>query len=232
MVRFISLPCRGPVWHGQDWSTCYRQEVLGKTIPFVVLVTSFLVLILQRMSSKRRKAASAQRIAQLDPASSHIQVTSQTSTSRLERALTTVMPLNGPRIAATLQGRPKAARRQSINSNGRGRSLSTASVRESSSSAAAALAIFHTENAVILNEVNKIMKERYYNPLDPDSMASQVSGRFSSRSIERMKRVWELVGSTLSASACAAAVAQGQEQEVWLAVWVSNLMVYECRSGH
>jgi hypothetical protein len=130
MVQFVSLPCRGPIWDGQDWSTCYRQEVLGKVIPLVILVTSITLLLLQRLSSKRRKAASAQRIAQLDPASSHIQVVSQPSTSRLERVLTTVMPLNGARIAATLQGRPKAARRLSINSNGRGRSLSTASVTQ------------------------------------------------------------------------------------------------------
>lgn len=88
-------------------------------------------------------------------------------------------------------------------------------------SSTAALAIFHTENAVILNEVHNIMTDRFNNPLDPDngSSPSQVQARFTARSVERIKRVWELIGSTLSAGACAAAVSLGQDVTIWLALW-------------
>lgn len=196
-MAFLHLPCHGPVWDGQDWSKCYREEVLDKAIPLAIVIVSFITLLFQRMSSKRRKAASAQRIAKLDPASSNIQIVKEPPTNR---------------------------RQSAASSNGRARLTSTDGIASSkkSSSSASDLAIFHTENAVILNEVHNIMKERYYNPLEPDSFSSQVPVRLSSRAVERAKRLWELVGSILSAGACAAAVALGQGQVVWLAVWVSN----------
>jgi hypothetical protein len=197
-MSFFHLPCHGPVWDGQDWSRCYREEVLDKAIPLAIVIISFIILLFQRMSSKRRKAASAQRIAKLDPASSHIQIVKKPPTNR---------------------------RQSTTSSNGRARAASNAQAASNKKpgSSASDLAIFHTENAVILNEVHNIMKERYYNPLDPDSFSSQVPVRLSSRAVERVKRVWELVGSTLSASACAAAVALGQGQMVWLVVWVSKI---------
>lgn len=81
-MQAMRLPCHGPMWDGQDWSTCYQKQVLDKLLPLIALVASLLLLIIQRMSSKKRYAKSNQKIAQLDPASSNIQFQSQVPISQ------------------------------------------------------------------------------------------------------------------------------------------------------
>jgi hypothetical protein len=193
------------MWHDQDWTTCYREEVLNKSLPLIALVTSLLLVIVQRASSKRRKAKSALRVARLDPDSSTI-----------------VAPAPSVLEGSTTVGKSSRRRQSSINSYG---GQSHSSERHEIASSAAALAIFHVENAVLLNEVHKIIEERIYNPLDPNSQDLEADTYFSARTTERIKRIWELSGSILSASVSLVAVLNSDRNQIyWLSLWVSQLL--------
>ncbi|UZJ54396.1 hypothetical protein CBS101457_003716 [Exobasidium rhododendri] len=209
----IQLPCKGSPWDHQDWSACVRNEVINKLLPLIALIISLLLLIVQRRSFKSRHAASVRQIAQLDPASSNIDVQRPVKgPSLLRRVLSAVMPRHGNHVFARILGKA-APKGQSANSRSDQYSSVGASSSPESASSAAALAIFHIENAVLLNEVYKNSEEKASDPLE------EASSRQSDVSIERLKRFWEAAGSVLSAIASAMAVALGQGQMYWPALW-------------
>lgn len=219
-ILSLRMSCRGPIWEGQDWSTCYRQEAIGNVLPLVALLISLVIVVIQRLTAGRRHARSARQIAHLDPASSSIALdTGSASPSLLERLLSTIMPWNGPQIANAVLCRSKRGRRSSFVARNRSMS-SDRPLSMAGAASAAALAIFHTENAVILNEVHKNIEERLFNPLDPNSTESESSDRSSIKAVETVKRVWELVGCAAMVGISATAIGLDAGSVSWLALWI------------
>lgn len=207
--------CRGPIWNGVDLSECVRDRYLHHWLPYAALSISVSAVIAQRASKRKRRRATTQRIARLDPELSNIHLNHDDAPrwrkrrrvqGLLRRILTIILPLNGPQLA-TCFGLP-------YNEYSPLRSEepppSTVAAAQGTS---AALAVFHTENAVIFNEVLRVMRDRA-------TIEAPSHQRLSPEGVEMFKRVWEAVGSTALTGFSALRIISGDRRSTpWLLVW-------------
>ncbi|PWN87324.1 hypothetical protein FA10DRAFT_183067 [Acaromyces ingoldii] len=225
------------VWQGLDWSPCFRQRFLNGAVPLAALAVSLAIVSIQQALSNRRHRESAVRVATLDPTSSSIVLPHENGLDGLgeeeddddednsapplvplrrrpgmvERALTLIMPWNAPYIVAKLS----APSRQKKKRRGRRRRRQhTSSSSVIPADEAADKVVFHTENAVILNEVHTNMAKT----LADDSLRASDA--------EVVKRVWEALGSIALAGTCVAQLAfdgpvysSSSSSWAWLALW-------------
>lgn len=219
--RWLELrACRGPIWQGEDLSPCFREEYLDKLIPLSAITISLLILITHWASRRKRKRNSALRIAQLNPEASNIRIHDEqtdserrsTRRSTLSKILTMIMPLNGSRLADTIQGRSRSKRR----SNGTQRYTEPTSAaihqdRFGDPNSTAAAHIFRTENAVIFNEVHRVLRQSF------DESTS--SNRLSSDAIEKLKRSWELLGSLMALAVSVVSLILTKQRRTWIIWW-------------
>lgn len=212
--------CHGPIWQGEDLSQCFRQEYLNKLIPLLAITISTLILIAHWTSRRRRKAYSAMQIAQLNPEASNIRFDDVQSDSEsrsagrstLSKILTTIMPLNGSRLADRIQrvSRPKR-RTTGVNRYTEPASSTTNTERPGDPNSTAATQVFRTENAVIFNEVHRVLRQNL----------RENTGRnlLSSDAIEKFKRSWELLGSLAALAVAIASFVLIKERASWIISW-------------
>ncbi|SPO28038.1 probable YBT1 - Vacuolar, ABC protein transporting bile acids [Ustilago trichophora] len=235
----LSSSCAGrPVWNGIDWDVCFQQHVLNSLIPLALVLLSLFSLILHQVRRRRALTASAKHVATLDPGASsfsavlHAQSAQQQSASRratpsgffgLPRSLlSAILPWNSSRI---LRSNSVSSAHSSTLPFG---STNGASKIDSATAASqAALQVFHTENAVILNEVH----------LTPPTTRDQhVVERL--RRLELLRRVIDVLGSVTLAALHAGDWATGWHsrsyQIYWSFLWfyLASLSAYSLASKH
>ncbi|SJX64108.1 probable YBT1-Vacuolar, ABC protein transporting bile acids [Sporisorium reilianum f. sp. reilianum] len=240
----LSTSCAGrPVWNGIDWDVCFQQQVLNSSLPVALVLLSFLALVLHQLRRRRALTASAEHVASLDPAASsfsavlHAQSAQQPSAHRHaapprstsgsifglpRRLLNAILPWNSSRI---LRSNSFSSAYSSTlpfgQSNGVAKPSSTAAASQ------AALEVFHTENAVILNEVHLTP------PTGRDPKAVQ-----RLRRLEVLRRVIDVLGSVLLAALHAGDWATGWHsrtyQIYWVLLWfyLAALSAYSLASKH
>lgn len=204
----VSPLCQGPVWEDNDLSHCLRRQILGQWVPLVAISTSAVILIIQKSSKSTRQRVSASRLARLDPSSSNIVQETRDSENRPSFTIRDFLgriPFFGPHLARFLgyhgSFRHRHARVPSVE-------LASPSVDGSSS-----LAVFHTENAVIFNEVHRVMRERMFGE-------QQQHQRISKEGVEFIKRAWEAVGTITLAGISASGVVLGYLSQTWSFAWI------------
>ncbi|GAC93288.1 ATP-binding cassette transporter [Pseudozyma hubeiensis SY62] len=242
-----STSCAGrPVWNGIDWDVCFQQRVLNSSIPIALILLSFLTLVLHQLRRRRALTASAEQVASLDPAASSFSAVAHASSAQQHstparpaasrrstssrggliglprRILNTILPWNSSRI---LRSNSVSSAYSSAlpfgSSNGAAKPSSSAAASQ------AALEVFHTENAVILNEVH----------LTP---ATARDPKFASRlrQLELLRRVTDVLGSVLLAALHAGDWASGWHsrsyQIYWALLWfyLASLSAYSLASRH
>ncbi|CAO1614569.1 unnamed protein product [Sympodiomycopsis kandeliae] len=129
-----------------DWSACFRERALNTAIPYLGLLLSVAIFAVQYALSKRKHKHSAIAVAQLDPSASNIVERNGNSEPKRRRQgvfgrlLSTLLPWNASRLLGY----------QRLSTN----DAKTKSEQEVISPAT--LAVFQSENAMILNEVHSI----------------------------------------------------------------------------
>ncbi|MCO5584886.1 hypothetical protein L7F22_038818 [Adiantum nelumboides] len=212
--------CHGPIWQGEDLSECVREEYLNRLIPLLSVAISISILIAHWTSRRRRKASSALRIAQLNPEASNVRLDGvQTNgeprsvgRSTLSSILTTIMPLNGSRLADKIQGRSRPKRRTTGLQRYTQPTTSTSDgERSNDPNSTAATHVFRTENAVIFNEVHRVLRQNL----------RENTGRnlLSSDAIEKFKRSWELLGSLAALAVAISSFVLIKERANWIILW-------------
>ncbi|PWN37140.1 uncharacterized protein FA14DRAFT_113198, partial [Meira miltonrushii] len=208
------------IWQGEDLSECFREVYLNKLIPLLAITISTLILVAHWTSRRRRKASSARRIAQLNPEASNIRLDDVQSSnesrsagrSTLSKILTTIMPLNGSRLADRIQGVSRPKRRTTgLNRYTEPAGSSTNTERPGDPNSTASTQVFRTENAVIFNEVHRVLRQNL----------RENTGRnlLSSEAIEKFKRSWELLGSLAALAVAIASFVLTKERASWIILW-------------
>ncbi|TKY89993.1 hypothetical protein EX895_001291 [Sporisorium graminicola] len=240
----LSRSCAGrPIWDGIDWDVCFQQQVLNSSLPVALVLLSFLVLVLHQLRRRRALTASAEHVATLDPAASsfsavlhaqsaqqpsaHLHATPLRSTFRSilalpRRLLSAILPWNSSRII-----RSNSVSSAYSSTLPFGSSNGASKARSAAAASQAALEVFHTENAVILNEVHLTP------PTARDPKAIQ-----QLRRLEVLRRVIDVLGSVLLAALHAGDWATGWHsrsyQIYWVILWLylASLSAYSLASTH
>ncbi|CDW99855.1 hypothetical protein [Sporisorium scitamineum] len=240
----LSRSCAGrPVWNGIDWDVCFQQNVLNSSLPVALVLLSLLTLILHQLRRRRALTASAEHVASLDPAASsfsavlHTQSLQQPSARRHatprhstpgsvmglpRRLLNAILPWNSSRIL-----RSNSVSSAYSSTLPFGSSNGAAKARSAAAASQAALQVFHTENAVILNEVHLTL------PTGRDPKLVQ-----NLRRLEVLRRVIDVLGSVLLAALHAGDWATGWRsrsyQIYWVLLWfyLASLSAYSLASKH
>ncbi|KAJ1033968.1 hypothetical protein NDA16_000176 [Ustilago loliicola] len=236
----FSKSCAGhPVWNGIDWDVCFQQQVLNSSIPLALVVLSLLALVVHQLRRRRALAVSAQHVATLDPGASSFSAVvnaqaahqhdivprKSTHTGLLglpRRLLSAILPWNSSRILRSNSiSSVHSANLPFASSNGATKAHSAAAASQ------AALEVFHTENAVILNEV-------HLTPLT--ARDHHVVERL--RRLELLRRVIDVFGSVTLAALHAGDWATGWHsrgyQIYWAFMWfyLASLSAYSLASKH
>ncbi len=236
--------CAGrPVWNGIDWDECFQQRVLNASIPLALVLLSLLCLVLHQLRRRRALTASAEHVATLDPAASsfsavlhaqsaqqangHRPAVSRRSTSSgllglPRRILNAILPWNSSRIL-------RSNSFSSVHSTTLPFGTSNGNSKDQSAAAAsqAALEVFHTENAVILNEVHLTP------PTGRDPKVVQ-----QLRRLELLRRIIDVLGSVALAAIHAGDWAAGSFSRsysvYWAGLWfyLASLSAYSLASKH
>lgn len=197
--------CHGPAWRDQDLSRCLREEYLNWLAPLLALAISITVLAAQKATDEQRKVVSATQVARLNPEASNIALPSPRAYRHglLSRVMTAVMPLNGSRLADRLQRRSR-----------RGDSYGSAHVsNDAATPSNAAMKVFRTENAVIFNEVHRVLSDR----LDDGSSERRL---LSFEGTEKLKRAWEAIGSVTALGISLSGITSHDKTcWAWIAMW-------------
>ncbi|SNX85131.1 probable YBT1 - Vacuolar, ABC protein transporting bile acids [Melanopsichium pennsylvanicum] len=159
--------CEGrPVWNGIDWDECFQQQVLNSSLPLALVLLSLFSLILHQLRRRRALAASAHHVATLDPGASSFSAALQAQSAHQQhgasrrsassgflglphRLLSAILPWNSSRIIRSNSISSVRSSTLPFGSSNRAAKLDKAAAASQ-----AALEVFHTENAVILNEVH------------------------------------------------------------------------------
>ena len=184
---------------------------LNTALPLAALVASLLIVLIQYARSKRRHEESERVVAQLDPTASSVHLsatqhssstsstsstpTTSTSPSLFSKVLRKFLPCNSSKIL------------NHTNANGKSSSSKAETI------SAATLAVFRTENAMILNEVHSI-------PINHLSEAE----RRKKRTLDTVKEAVDTIGAVILAALHAVSwISQGGNGQVaWAATWVSS----------
>ncbi|SPC62659.1 probable YBT1 - Vacuolar, ABC protein transporting bile acids [Ustilago sp. UG-2017b] len=235
----FSRSCEGrPVWNQVDWDACFQQQVLNSSIPLTLVVLSLLALVVHQLRRRRALTISAQHVATLDPGASsfsavvnaqsaqhrhHILPRRSTHTDLFgfpRRLFSAILPWNSSRILRSNSvSSVHSANLPFASSNGASKANSAAAASQ------AALEVFHTENAVILNEVHLT---------PPTARKHHVVERL--RRLELLRRVIDVFGSVTLAALHAGDWATGWHsrdyQIYWAFMWfyLASLSAYSLTS--
>ncbi|PWN22275.1 hypothetical protein BCV69DRAFT_257017 [Microstroma glucosiphilum] len=183
-----------------DWTPCFREKFLNTALPLGALLVSLFVFLLQYAHSTRKHKRSAKVIAQLDPSASNF------ATARL----TGEGGVDGQRVDQRSSLFSRAAKnlpswRSSKNNAKKGKGLAGEPV------SAATVAVFRTENAMILNEVHSIPLRQ----LSAPELARK-------RVLDTSKRCVDTFGAIIIASLHAAGwmMGGGRTEAVWSTTWI------------
>ncbi|KAI3478093.1 hypothetical protein L1887_60024 [Cichorium endivia] len=230
----LPTSCAGRrVWDGIDWDVCFHQQVLNTFIPWSLVLLSILALAVHRHRRRRALKVSAQHVATLDPSASSFSAVLHAQASSLpsnrasappqnpwmqlpRRLLSILLPWNSSRIL----------RSNSISSaHSQPRPISKSDPAAAASQAA--LEVFHTENAVILNEVH-LTPPTARDPAVVDHL----------RHLELLRRIIDVFGAILLAALHAGDWATGWHsrsyQISWAAMWfyLACISAYSLASKH
>ncbi|CAO1638019.1 unnamed protein product [Parajaminaea phylloscopi] len=211
----MTLPACDSVLAREDFAPCFRNRYINTVLPLTGLALSAAVFAIQYAHSARKHAKMAAAVAQLDPAASSFHIGAGTrasapapgatsrprersSTNVFAAALAKILPWNAPRIlGAAGSGAKSKAKDGTTDADG-------------SPVSAATLAVFRTENAMVLNEVHSTP----LHSLDEAQLRRK-------RRFDLAKRTADLLGAIALASMHAAGwVLSGQLSETaWAATW-------------
>ncbi len=202
-------------------------------MPLALVLLSLLALIVHQVRRRHALTVSAQHVATLDPGASSFsavvhapsrsapQQGSSTSgglTSLPRRLLSAILPWNSSRI---LRSNSVSSARSSTRANG------ASKLDPAAAASQAALEVFHTENAVILNEVH----------LTPPTVRDHAALE-RLRRLELLRRIIDVFGSVTLAALHAGDWATGWHsrsyQVYWAVLWfyLASLSAYSLATKH
>ncbi|KIS68280.1 putative bile acid-exporting ATPase [Mycosarcoma maydis] len=249
----LSSPsCAGRrIWNGIDWDVCFQQNVLNSFIPLALILFSFLSLVLHQIRRRRALTASAKHVASLDPAASSFSAVLHASSAQqpssvqrpvasirlvssrglaglARRLLSTILPWNSSRILRSDSvSSVYSSTLPFASTNGSSKAAPSAAAAAAAAASQAALEVFHTENAVILNEVHLT---------PPTSRDPKFARRLLQ--LELLRRIVDVFGSILLAALHAGDWATGWHsrsyQIYWATLWfyLASISAYSLASKH